>query len=436
MQLRHIDQPKFGTVGSRLRKHLGDAAAGEYQQVTLVAAFAKRSGVGRIANEITAAKATGCNIKAVIGIDHGGTSKEGFADLLALCDELFVVHSTNPQVTFHTKAYLFEGSSKAILISGSSNLTCGGLFTNLEVCTEIEFDLPLEQAGLTSATTFLQDASDPTLPYVVKADLTNEQQIAAQLPPEIFTPTHTSGSASTGTGSGTSLFGAGSFPAAPPMPTSTNSAGSGANAASPGGTTASVAPAVSANPSSGVGALAPASSISVPGIEEGPTIWFETRKLTGGSRNILDLSMKSLVSSGDPGGTPFDLGNSKFMRGTVEFFGLDPDDTDQTKDITLRFEGVDYSNNTILFPVGKKANGTWRLQIKGTSPSGKKITSAFKEKGVEHYIVDKIITFTKRHDDFYLLSVFPKTELGNFSAASKILARNGSTNGSKRMGVL
>src|SRR3546814_5769996 len=102
--------------------------------------------------------------------------------------------------------------------------------------------------------------------------------------------------------------------------------------------------------------------------------------MTGGSRNILDLSMKSLVTRGDPSGTSFDLGDPTFMRGGVEFFGLNPANTNQTKDVTLNFDGVDYVGNTILFPTGNHANGTWRLQIKGVSPSQVKITDAFRAK--------------------------------------------------------
>ena len=84
--------------------------------------------------------------------------------------------------------------------------------------------------------------------------------------------------------------------------------------------------------------------------------------------------MKSLVERGEPNGTPFDLGEPGFMRGGVEFFGINPAGTGDSKNITLNFEGVDYINNTILFPSGDSANGTWRLQIKGISSSGEKIT--------------------------------------------------------------
>ncbi|WP_417804278.1 tetratricopeptide repeat protein [Thalassospira lucentensis] len=182
--------------------------------------------------------------------------------------------------------------------------------------------------------------------------------------------------------------------------------------------------------------IAPARTTAAQTYDEDPTIWFETKRMTGGSRNILDLSMKSLIEHGDPVDTPFDLGRSSFMRGGVVFFGLNPKATDTTQNITLNFEEVDYIGNTILFPVGDKANGTWRLQIKGTSYSNKKITDALRAKGEEYYLVKKVITFTKIRDDYYFMSVFPETELENFKASSRILARNGITRNAKLLGLL
>src|SRR3546814_7348005 len=60
----------------------------------------------------------------------------------------------------------------------------------------------------------------------------------------------------------------------------------------------------------------PATSASVSDEAIGRTIWFETRSMTGGSRNILDLSMKSLVTRGDPSGTSFDLGDPTDRKST------------------------------------------------------------------------------------------------------------------------
>ncbi|MDA1347802.1 MAG: hypothetical protein O3A47_02910, partial [Chloroflexi bacterium] len=74
--------------------------------------------------------------------------------------------------------------------------------------------------------------------------------------------------------------------------------------------------------------------------------------------------------------------------------------------------------------------------IKEISSSEIKITDAFKAKGEEHYLVKKVITFTKIQGDYYFMSVFPEAELENFKAASRILARNGATGNSKQFGLL
>jgi hypothetical protein len=146
--------------------------------------------------------------------------------------------------------------------------------------------------------------------------------------------------------------------------------------------------------------------------------------------------MRSLVESGNPEGTQFDLGEKKFMRGGVGFFGMRPEETNKSKDITLNFEGLDYQGNTIKFPDGDNANGTWRLQIKGVNSNGDKITEILKAKGEGDYLVGKIVTFTKVEGDYYFMSVYPETELENFKAASTILARNGASKMARLLGVL
>ena len=65
-----------------------------------------------------------------------------------------------------------------------------------------------------------------------------------------------------------------------------------------------------------------------------------------------------------------------------------------------------------------------------------KITDAFRVKDKMHYLVKKVITFTKILNDYYFMSVFPESELENFKEASSILTRNGSTKNAKRLGLL
>ncbi len=145
------DQPLTSKVGDRLADLLTVATNGDFSSVTLLAAFVKRAGVKRLEPSLQAAKQAGVTITSVVGIDHRVTTREGLSDLYSISDELFIVHSTRLDVTFHSKAYLFRGPTRATLIIGSSNITSGGMFTNIETCVEVEFTLPADAEELRKA---------------------------------------------------------------------------------------------------------------------------------------------------------------------------------------------------------------------------------------------------------------------------------------------
>lgn len=405
-----MNQPFSGQLGNRLIELLGSP---DYHTLNIAVAFAKNSGVLRIKDAFERFRERGGIVNVYVGVDLGGTSYEALTALLLYTDSLNVVHSERGQ-TFHSKIYQFSGKNNGLLVVGSHNLTGGGLWTNFESSVHIPTDgananemavrrelddyfqgLASLKDSFMSITT--QDEIDKLLQndYVIKevADHVRRAKAAKQ------------------DGTRKRLFGNGA-PAKLPRLTPSKKKN-----------TATVF-------------AAPAVATPLEASDEQQTIWFETRKMTGGSRNILDLSKTSLVEHGDPAGTPFDLGETKFMRGGVEFFGLSPTATDQTKNITLNFEGVDYSDNTILYPVGENQNGTWRLQIKGVSTSNEKITEAFRGESESLYLVEKVITFTKIQDDYYFMSVFPEAELESFKAASSILARNGRVRSARFLGIL
>lgn len=405
-----MNQPFTGQFGNRLIELLD---APDYHTLNIAVAFAKNSGVLRIKDALERFRKRKGKVNAYIGVDLGGTSYEALIALLLHTDSLNVVHSEKNQ-TFHAKIYQFVGNDKGLVVVGSHNLTGGGLWTNFESSAFIpvggssDEEMKLKR-GLDGYFKKLTSLKDSFMSIGAKDDIDKLLQngyISKEVAEQVR-----KAKAATQTGSRERLFGNGAPATLPRVATSTKKET----------TTVSVAP---------------VTPISISPNDDGQTFWFETKKLTGGSRNILDLSMKSLVERGEPQGTPFDLGEPGFMRGGVELFGLDPTATDKTKKITLNFEGVDYIGNTILFPVGEKANGTWRLQISGVSPSQEKITDAFRAKGETYYLVEKVITFTKIVDDYYSMSVFPESELENFEAASRILARNGSTRNAKRLGLL
>ena len=411
-----MNQPFSGQLGDRLIELLDSA---DYHTLNVAVAFAKNSGVLRVKDAFSHFRERGGSVNVYVGVDLGGTSYEALTNLRLHTDSLNVVHSERGQ-TFHSKIYQFSGEKSGLLVVGSHNLTAGGLWTNFESSVHIPIDGEKaaeakmskemgdyfqELAGL--ATSFMPITSQDEIERLL-----DEGYVTKEVADRVRRASDAKRD-----GSKERLFGNGA-PAKRPRLTTTKQEGqTETKVASPEVPT-------------------PTDTAMVNAEDSNQNIWFETRKMTGGSRNILDLSKKSLVESGNPTGTPFDLGEAGFMRGGVEFFGLNPTATDQTANITINFEGQDYLENTILYPEGNNANGTWRLQIKGKNSSSQKITDAFRTEGRANYLVRKIVTFTKVTDDYYYLSVFPESELEEFKEASNIVARNGSSRKARFLGLI
>ena len=411
-----MNQPFSGQLGDRLIELLDSA---DYHTLNVAVAFAKNSGVLRVKDAFSHFRERGGSVNVYVGVDLGGTSYEALTTLRLHTDSLNVIHSERGQ-TFHSKIYQFSGEKSGLLVVGSHNLTAGGLWMNFESSVHIPIDGEKaaeakmskemgdyfqELAGL--ATSFMPITSQDEIERLL-----DEGYVTKEVADRVRRASDAKRD-----GSKERLFGNGA-PAKIPRLTSTKQEGqTETKVASPEVPT-------------------PTDTATVNAEDSNQTIWFETREMTGGSRNILDLSKKSLVESGNPTGTPFDLGEAGFMRGGVEFFGLNPTATDQTASITINFEGQDYLENTILYPEGNNANGTWRLQIKGKNSSSQKITDAFRTEGRANYLVRKIVTFTKVTDDYYYLSVFPDSDLEEFKEASNIVARNGSSRNARFLGLI
>lgn len=364
----------------------------------------------------------------IVGVDLQGTTVEGLTmlmDSLQQHGRAFIFHN-NGSSTFHPKLFCFRYNNKADLYVGSGNFTEGGLFTNHEA------GLALSLGDTEADTALLAQIDDSLDRWSIKAGnsarpldqtLIDELVDCGLVVTEAKARANSSNSYApvSAAAPGAPIFGAMSVPSAPAPLVN-------ASRANP---TASSVPVSAANtsPAANTSAIQPLNTSN-------RIFWIETKSMTGGSRNILDLSMRSLILKGDPKGTPLDLGEPGVMGGTVAFFGLNPTAINTAKDITLVFEDIDYTGNTILFPVGSNANGTWRLQVKGLSPSGEKITDAFRKKSQGYYLVKKIAHFEHIGKDRFALSVLDLSNLAKLQAASKILAYNGKTKNSKKIGFI
>jgi len=135
------DLPALGDV---MLTHLDDL---RLTQLDIVVAWAKRSGLGRVRLGLEAFRARGGAVRAIVGIDERGATRQGLALMRALCDEMWIYRDTSGG-TFHPKVYLFRGPELALAIIGSANLTRGGLWDNYELSTELSLTLPAETAVL------------------------------------------------------------------------------------------------------------------------------------------------------------------------------------------------------------------------------------------------------------------------------------------------
>lgn len=426
-----LSQPFNGQLGDYLVEALESAS---FDSFSVVVAFAKNSGVLRLRDSLQKFHDNGGELHFYVGIDMNGTSYEALINLLPVTSSLRVVHAENGQ-TFHTKLFNFAAKDRSALVVGSHNLTGGGMWTNYESSIRLQLDhgnpnhLRMQQdinaylkrlRGLTDTSKLIRDEVD------VQELLSNnyiEKEVRGQIRRR---------KAILATASRQPLFGNGPRAPLPSLPLPSTAPGTN----SPG-QTPPLAQTKSTTPSALPPAVAQAGAAPDPDVPEDPTLWLETRKMTGAARNILDLSKTSLLSTGTVAGTQYEHTNPDFMYGAVEFFGVNPENTDVEKEILINFEGTDYSGNTIKFPKGESANGTWRLQIKGFSGAGVKITTMFQKlAGEGKFLPHKIVTFTRIRDDYYYLSVYEESELPEFSKASVVTAYNGQSKRAKRLGII
>jgi hypothetical protein len=408
-----INQPFNGQLGDILIDKLRE----DYRCLTIFVAFAKNSGVLRIKPALETFKSNGGRINIFVGVDIQGTSYEALQNLLPLCDALYVVHSEDSATTFHSKIYVLENDSNMWMAVGSNNLTGGGLWTNFESCQckDCLVGTPEYSELYMPFSALLDRYVDPT--YECSRRVENEEDIielerAGYVVREIRQRIAQNDERVRRVLEGReTLFGRQRRAGLPRIQ-------DGNTDPHPEGRQVQVRRGVTVN-----------AAHTIENTNASERIWFETRRLTGGSRNILDLSKLGNVISGSGSGSRYETDNPNYILGGVAFFDIQPEDTTIVKDITVNYNGVDYSACTIKFA---NNNGSWRIQLKGESPSGVKIHSL---NGIG-WLVSKILVFEKIRTDYYSLSVIDSADLPTCRAASYVIAHNGSGRDSKEYGLL
>lgn len=312
--------------------------------------------------------------------------------------------------------YILENTDAAWCAIGSNNLTGGGLWTNFESCSIQTYHLPGETTELDSIYSIIEKYKDPE--YECSTKITSIDDIDALLEANYISKevtqkieNITKRVSQKKKQKKTTLFG--SEKISIPTVISINKPGKEPFSKSE---TPDVDYIINPAPSE------PAFT--------NEQFWFEMRKSTGGSRNILDLSKLGQIEEGSVIGTPYEYTESGKMYGGIKFFDIDPEDTAREKDITINYLGKDYYPSTIKFAPD---NGSWRIQLKG-SPNDD--TDELSKCGNRGDFVHKILVFEKINTDYYVLSLLDESELDRIKTLSRVWARNGSGAASKAYGML
>ena len=408
-----INQPFNGQLGeiliSKLQEH--------YECLTIMTAFARNSGVLRLRPVLEGFKARGGHIRIFVGVDVQGTTYEALQNLLSLCHELYIVHSEDRSTTFHSKVYILENDREIWMAVGSNNLTGGGLWTNFESCQCSQFAVGSPEYGelylpFSDLITTYTDPGYQCSRRIVSVDdideLLRTGYINQEVRQRINQNEHRRRRAQAGQNA---LFGRQRRAGLPEIKGEES-------ATRPSGDTVRTRR----------GETVRASHV-IEATDASECVWFETRSMTGGSRNILDLSKLGNVISGSGAGSRYETDNPNIILGGVAFFDIQPEDTAREKDITINYNGIDYFPCTIKFA---PRNGSWRIQLRGVSPGGIR----FHLVNGREWLVDKILIFEKIRTDYYSISVLPPEVLPACRDASYVVARNGSGHDSKEYGLL
>ena len=404
-----INQPFNGQLGDILVEKL----RGEYNRLTIVVAFARNSGVLRMKPELERFRANGGYVKLFVGVDMEGTTYEALVNLLPLCDTLHVVHSEDHATTFHSKVFVLENDDEIWVVVGSNNLTASGLWTNFESCQcqTLKFGTPECDAIYKPFSTLIAMYSDVDYECTFKIesikdinDLDREGYVVREGQQRIRQNEERAKRVTPG---GRRLFGT---PRRAPLPR--------------------VPEDQLEQMAVPIGKETTVNAIYV--IEENfnnERIWFETKKMTGGSRNILDLSKLGTLIQGSGVGSRYETDDARYVLGGVSFFDIKPNST-TGKYITINYSGIDYSPCQIEFTPN---NGSWRIHINGKNAAD---GLAIHNVGGRYWLTNKVLIFEKIRTDYYALSALDAVAISTCRLVSHFVARNGTARGSKEFGLL
>jgi len=123
---------------SELQKWFRNGAGRRRDRLWVMSAFASGAALKALEPFVDIFLADGNSIEVIVGVDMNGTDKDAISRLLVLQQSFptqfscHVFQAPSRAAIFHPKLYLYVAASKISAITGSANLTLGGLGNNFE----------------------------------------------------------------------------------------------------------------------------------------------------------------------------------------------------------------------------------------------------------------------------------------------------------------
>jgi hypothetical protein len=130
----------------------------------ITSAFASLPTVLRFKQRVIEIRDAGGEVRIVLGVDLGGTSKEVLAEVASWRVTTMVVKNRMPGIVFHPKVYVLRWQELGEIIVGSNNLTDGGMYKNYEASILTSFEFPKDLGAYEQATGELRRFLAPTGP--------------------------------------------------------------------------------------------------------------------------------------------------------------------------------------------------------------------------------------------------------------------------------
>jgi len=410
MELTFIGQGLDPTSNSTAGNLIIDTLADEqYNSFNAFVAFVSIGGLNNILVQLSAFQARGGNIRLYIGVDLNGTSKEALEKLIELEIETYIVFSPN-NIIYHPKIYTFEGDIFSRAIVGSSNLTERGLFQSVESSVCVTFHNEDDEMGIEFLKAIYEHYNQIISNEHPSCQLLTNEILEILVANKIVIPEAINRE----------------------NLNKINKEFGEKDAADYDALLINFGKLKSKRPPRGFRKVATKEEIIVEQnnelniinetfeLPEG-SMWVETGRMTGGSKNQLDVSKRGVL-------------NGEEIDGSVSYFGIDPDDTDTTLDIDLHLGNKIYIGNTIKYTPD---NSNWRIQLKGRTENGERLTAISRMRlGQDGGFVNKTLLFTRIDDVNYKLEILDTDDRDKLIEHSSVWGKMGNETTGRAYGFI